>query len=94
MRLCPRSVLCLIAFAAGRASVGGEAARFGQEAARVGHEAARMGNDALRRVTNEVEHRPLVMLAVAVGVGLLMGLAAARRSSLIRPRRSRRSRRD
>jgi hypothetical protein len=29
-------------------------------------EAAKLGNDALRRLSNEVEHRPLFTLAVAV----------------------------
>ena len=33
-------------------------------------------NDALRRLSNEVEHRPLVTVAVAVGVGILVGLAS------------------
>ena len=41
----------------------------------VGDEAARLSNDALRRLSNEVGHRPLVTLAVAVGGGLLVGLA-------------------
>jgi len=39
-------------------------------------EAAKLGNDALRRLSNEVEHRPLVTLTVAVGVGILVGLAS------------------
>jgi ElaB/YqjD/DUF883 family membrane-anchored ribosome-binding protein len=39
-------------------------------------EAAKLGNDALRRLSNEVEHRPLVTLAVAIGVGILVGLAS------------------
>jgi hypothetical protein len=33
-------------------------------------------NDALRRLSNEVEYRPLVTVAVAVGVGILVGLAS------------------
>ena len=60
-------------FRGGARSVGGEAARFGQDAARFGHEATKLGGDALRRVSTEVERRPLVMVAVAVGVGLLIG---------------------
>jgi len=32
-------------------------------------------NDALRRLSSEVEHQPLVTVAVAVGVGILVGLA-------------------
>jgi len=51
------------------------------EAAKIGSEAAKLGNDSLRRLSNQVEHRPLVTLAVAVGVGLLVGLASQRRPS-------------
>jgi ElaB/YqjD/DUF883 family membrane-anchored ribosome-binding protein len=39
-------------------------------------EAAKLGNDALRRLSNEVEHRPLITLSVAVGLGMLVGLAS------------------
>jgi ElaB/YqjD/DUF883 family membrane-anchored ribosome-binding protein len=51
---------------------GDEAVRFGNEAARFG---AKVGNDALERVASEVEHRPLITLAVAIGVGILIGMA-------------------
>jgi ElaB/YqjD/DUF883 family membrane-anchored ribosome-binding protein len=47
------------------------------DATRIGDEAARLGNTALRRLADEVEHRPLVTLAVAVGVGILVGLASS-----------------
>jgi hypothetical protein len=65
-------------FRSGRRVAGDEAMRFGNEAAKFG---AKVGNDALRRVASEVEHRPLVTLAVAIGVGVLIGMAggAARR---------------
>lgn len=56
----------------------GNARSVGDEAARVGQQAARMGGDALQRLSSEVEHRPLVMLAVAVGVGILIGAAGRR----------------
>jgi ElaB/YqjD/DUF883 family membrane-anchored ribosome-binding protein len=49
------------------------------EAAKLGTEVARVGDRALRRLSSEVEHRPLVTLAVAVGVGILVGLASQRR---------------
>ena len=49
------------------------------EAVKLGNEAAKLGNDALRRLSREVEHRPLVTLAVAVGVGILVGLISQRR---------------
>ncbi len=55
-----------------------EASRFGQDAARFGHEATKLGGVALRRVSTEVERRPLVMIAVAVGIGLLIGWAGRR----------------
>jgi ElaB/YqjD/DUF883 family membrane-anchored ribosome-binding protein len=42
----------------------------------MGDKAAKLGNDVLRRLSNEIEHRPLVTLAVAVGVGILVGLAS------------------
>jgi len=60
------------------------------EAAKIGSEAAKLGNHALRRLSNEVEHRPLVTLAVAIGVGILVGLASHHRSSPQRPAQRRR----
>jgi ElaB/YqjD/DUF883 family membrane-anchored ribosome-binding protein len=59
-------------FRSGRRLAGDEAVRFGNEAAKFG---AKVGNDALERVASEVEHRPLITLAVAVGVGILIGMA-------------------
>jgi ElaB/YqjD/DUF883 family membrane-anchored ribosome-binding protein len=56
-------------------------------------EAAKLGNDALRRLSNEVERRPLITLSVAIGVGMLVGLASrsvaggAPRAVWRRPRR-------
>lgn len=41
-------------------------------------EAARLGDDALRRVSDEVARRPLVTLAIAFSMGLLVGLASRR----------------
>jgi ElaB/YqjD/DUF883 family membrane-anchored ribosome-binding protein len=62
------------------------------EAAELRNEVAKLGNDALRRLSNEVEHRPLVTLGVAVGVGILLGLASRGRSVAVRaPRAARRS---
>jgi ElaB/YqjD/DUF883 family membrane-anchored ribosome-binding protein len=51
----------------------------GIDTAKLGGEAAKLGNDALRRLSKEVEQRPLVTLAVAVGVGILVGLVSHRR---------------
>jgi ElaB/YqjD/DUF883 family membrane-anchored ribosome-binding protein len=78
-------------FRNGAGSLGDEAAKFGGEAAKLGakygvkygNEAFRLGtrygNDAMHRLADEVERRPLVTLAVAVGVGILVGLASHRR---------------
>ena len=59
-------------FCSGRRLTGDEAARFGNEAAKFG---AKFGNDGLHRIASEVERRPLVTRAVAVGVGILIGIA-------------------
>jgi hypothetical protein len=47
--------------------------------AKIAIAAAKLGNDALGRLSREVEHRPLVTLAVALGLGILVGLASHRR---------------
>jgi hypothetical protein len=52
-----------------------EAANFGNEAFKVG---AKVGNDALERIANQAKQRPLVTLAVAIGVGILIGMAGRR----------------
>ena len=44
-----------------------------------GSQAMRVGSDAVRRLSDEVAHRPLVLLAVAAGLGLLAGFAGRRR---------------
>jgi ElaB/YqjD/DUF883 family membrane-anchored ribosome-binding protein len=66
-------------FRGGASSFGDEAAKIRSEATKFGNEAAKLGNHAMRRLANEVEHRPLVTLAVAIGVGVLIGLASQRR---------------
>jgi hypothetical protein len=49
------------------------------DVAQLGDDAVRLGNEALRKLAREVERRPLVTLAVAVGVGALaVGLLARR----------------
>jgi hypothetical protein len=49
--------------------------RFRGGARSMSDEAAKLGNDSLRRFSNELEHWPLVTLAVAVGLGILVGLS-------------------
>jgi ElaB/YqjD/DUF883 family membrane-anchored ribosome-binding protein len=51
------------------------AASMGQTAS---EEAGRLGGDALKKLTDEVEQRPLVMLGIAAGIGFLAGLANRR----------------
>ena len=57
----------------------GRARAVGGEAAQLGDDALKIGNDALRKLTHEVEHRPLVTLAIAVGVGALVAGILSRR---------------
>jgi hypothetical protein len=52
-----------------------EAANFGNEAVKIG---TRVGNDALERIAAQAKHRPLTTLAVAIGVGVLIGIASRR----------------
>ena len=44
----------------------------------VADEVSRLGTDTFKKLTDEVENRPLMMLAVAAGVGFLAGLANRR----------------
>lgn len=44
----------------------------------VADEATRFGSDAFKKLTDEVEHRPLLMLGLAAGVGFLAGMANRR----------------
>lgn len=44
----------------------------------VADEATRLGGDALKKISDEVEHRPLMMLGIAAGIGFLAGLANRR----------------
>src|SRR5215210_872659 len=51
-----------------------------RDVAQLSDDALEFGNDALRKLTREVEHRPLMMLAIAVGVGALAAAILTRRS--------------
>jgi ElaB/YqjD/DUF883 family membrane-anchored ribosome-binding protein len=42
-------------------------------------EAVKLGNDTLRRLSKQVERRPLLTLALAIGVGAIVGLVSHRR---------------
>ncbi len=52
-----------------------EATSFGAEAVQAG---ARAGNDALDRLGDQAKQRPFFTMAVAVGIGILIGFAAWR----------------
>ena len=59
-------------FSEGTNSLGDRSAAFGKNA-------ARYGTAALDRVSSETEQRPLMAVAVALGVGVLIGMAMHRR---------------
>lgn len=59
-------------FGGGQRSGVEEVARVGSEAVKIG---ARVGSDALDRTATQAKNRPLVTLAVAIGVGILIGMA-------------------
>jgi ElaB/YqjD/DUF883 family membrane-anchored ribosome-binding protein len=48
----------------------------GDQSLAVGKDAARFGSSALGRVADETEHHPFFALAIAVGVGVLIGMAS------------------
>ena len=65
-------------FRGGARGVGSEAARFGLEAARLGQDASRLSGEALRRVATGIERHPLMVVAIAAGIGILIGLGGRR----------------
>jgi ElaB/YqjD/DUF883 family membrane-anchored ribosome-binding protein len=56
-------------FRQGATSLGDQSAAFGKDA-------ARYGTAALSQISKEAEQRPLMAIAVALGVGILIGIAA------------------
>jgi ElaB/YqjD/DUF883 family membrane-anchored ribosome-binding protein len=63
-------------FRRGRTAAVGRAAKLGDEATRIG---SRITRGAARRAADQVAQRPLLTLALVIGIGVLIG-AAARRS--------------
>jgi ElaB/YqjD/DUF883 family membrane-anchored ribosome-binding protein len=59
-------------FRKGRQAAGDQAERLGNQALDLG---AKYGSNALQRVANEAEHRPLITVGVALGIGILIGVA-------------------
>jgi hypothetical protein len=47
----------------------------GDQSATLGKDAAKLGAVALNRITDQTGRRPLFALAIAVGVGILIGIA-------------------
>jgi ElaB/YqjD/DUF883 family membrane-anchored ribosome-binding protein len=41
----------------------------------VADKATHLGSDAFKKITDEIEERPLTMLAIATGVGFLFGMS-------------------
>jgi hypothetical protein len=59
-------------FRKGRQAAGDHAGRLGNQALDLG---AKYGSNALQQVASEAEHRPLITVAVALGIGILIGAA-------------------
>jgi ElaB/YqjD/DUF883 family membrane-anchored ribosome-binding protein len=59
-------------FRKGGRAAGDHAGRLGNQALDLG---AKYGSDALQRVASEAEHRPLITVGVALGIGILIGAA-------------------
>ena len=63
---------CIGRFRKGRQAAGDQAGRLGNQALDLG---AKYSSNALQRVASEAEHRPLITVAVALGIGILIGAA-------------------
>ncbi len=62
-------------FRRGQRAAAEGAASLGDEAVKIG---TRVGSDALGRIADQARQRPLLTLAVAIGVGILIGAASRR----------------
>jgi ElaB/YqjD/DUF883 family membrane-anchored ribosome-binding protein len=62
-------------FRRGQRTAVDEVTNFSNEAVRFG---AKAGSDALDRIADQAKNRPLFTLAVAVGIGVLIGFASRR----------------
>lgn len=62
-------------FRRGQRAAADGAANLGDEAMRIG---TRIGSDALGRIASQAKQRPLLTIAVAIGVGILIGVASRR----------------
>ena len=57
------------------------ASTVGDQSAALGKDAVRLGTKALDRMADESRQRPLIAVAVALGVGILLGIALRKSSS-------------
>jgi ElaB/YqjD/DUF883 family membrane-anchored ribosome-binding protein len=71
-------------FRQGRQAAGDQAGRLSNQALNLG---AKYGSDALQRAASEVEERPLVPVAIALGIGILIGAAVLTSTGSSRRRR-------
>jgi ElaB/YqjD/DUF883 family membrane-anchored ribosome-binding protein len=71
-------------FRQGRQAAGDQAGRLSNQALNLG---AKYGSDALQRAASEVEERPLVTVAIALSVGILIGAAVLTSTGSSRRRR-------
>jgi ElaB/YqjD/DUF883 family membrane-anchored ribosome-binding protein len=71
-------------FRQGRQAAGDQAGRLSDQALNLG---AKYGSDALQRAASEVEERPLVTVAIALGIGILIGAAVLTGTGSSRRRR-------
>jgi hypothetical protein len=62
-------------FRDGRHAARDQASALGNQALKAG---TKVGSDAVDRIAGQAKQRPLVMLAVAIGIGILIGAAARR----------------
>jgi ElaB/YqjD/DUF883 family membrane-anchored ribosome-binding protein len=56
------------------------ASSLGDQSTAFGKDAARYGTAALSQISKETEQRPLIAIAVALGVGILIGIATTART--------------
>jgi len=56
------------------------ASTLGDQSAALGKDAARYGAAALSQISKETEQRPLIAIALALGVGILIGMATGARA--------------
>jgi ElaB/YqjD/DUF883 family membrane-anchored ribosome-binding protein len=71
-------------FRQGRQAAGDQAGRLSNQALNLG---GKYGSDALQRAVSEVEERPLVTVAIALGIGILIGAAVLTSTGSSRRRR-------